>query len=175
MKLVFSVTMAVMMAGGSTHASDAEVKMHIATTGGPGKLAGTVVITASDQGAVFTVKLGDMKPLSRHGFHVHANGDCGPAAKNGKVVPALAAGGHWDPENTGKHQGWQGEGHLGDLPQLQADNEGRISALVTAPRITNVDRLKGRALMLHANGDNYADTPKKLGGGGARLLCGVIE
>jgi superoxide dismutase, Cu-Zn family len=27
--------------------------------------------------------------------------------------------------------------------------------------------------MIHAGGDNYADTPKALGGGGARIACGV--
>lgn len=29
--------------------------------------------------------------------------------------------------------------------------------------------------MIHAGGDNYADQPAPLGGGGPRLACGVIE
>jgi Cu-Zn family superoxide dismutase len=29
--------------------------------------------------------------------------------------------------------------------------------------------------MLHVGGDNYADTPAPLGGGGARMACGVIS
>ena len=29
--------------------------------------------------------------------------------------------------------------------------------------------------MIHAGGDNFADTPEKLGGGGARLACGAIN
>jgi hypothetical protein len=28
--------------------------------------------------------------------------------------------------------------------------------------------------MIHEGGDNYADAPKPLGGGGARIACGVI-
>jgi superoxide dismutase, Cu-Zn family len=28
--------------------------------------------------------------------------------------------------------------------------------------------------MIHAGGDNYADAPKPLGGGGARVACGVV-
>jgi superoxide dismutase, Cu-Zn family len=28
--------------------------------------------------------------------------------------------------------------------------------------------------MIHAGGDNYADQPQPLGGGGARIACGVI-
>ena len=35
--------------------------------------------------------------------------------------------------------------------------------------------LKGHALMVHEGGDNYSDEPKPLGGGGARVACGVIE
>jgi Cu-Zn family superoxide dismutase len=28
--------------------------------------------------------------------------------------------------------------------------------------------------MIHEGGDNYSDQPKPLGGGGARIACGVI-
>jgi Cu-Zn family superoxide dismutase len=28
--------------------------------------------------------------------------------------------------------------------------------------------------MIHAGGDNHADHPEKLGGGGARIGCGVV-
>jgi len=34
--------------------------------------------------------------------------------------------------------------------------------------------IEGRALMIHAAGDNYSDTPAALGGGGARIVCGVV-
>jgi Cu-Zn family superoxide dismutase len=44
---------------------------------------------------------------------------------------------------------------------------------VLAPRLKLTD-LKGRSLMIHAGGDNHADHPQKLGGGGARIACGVI-
>ncbi len=36
--------------------------------------------------------------------------------KEGKAVAAGAAGGHYDPQHTGKHEGPLGAGHLGDLP-----------------------------------------------------------
>jgi Cu-Zn family superoxide dismutase len=29
--------------------------------------------------------------------------------------------------------------------------------------------------MVHAGGDNHADQPAPLGGGGARVACGVID
>jgi len=35
--------------------------------------------------------------------------------------------------------------------------------------------LKDRALMVHVGGDNHADHPAPLGGGGVRMMCGVIQ
>jgi superoxide dismutase, Cu-Zn family len=29
--------------------------------------------------------------------------------------------------------------------------------------------------MIHSGGDNYSDAPAPLGGGGARIACGVIK
>ena len=46
---------------------------------------------------------------------------------------------------------------------------------VLAPRIKHISEITGHALMIHAGGDNYADLPEKLGGGGARMVCGVIK
>ena len=44
-----------------------------------------------------------------------------------------------------------------------------------APRIKDASQLKGRALVLHAGGDNYEDTPAPNGGGGDRIACGIIK
>ena len=90
------------------------------------------------------------------------------------MVPALAAGGHFDPAKTGKHLGPYGDGHLGDLPPLYVDAEGKSTVPVLAPRIKLSD-IKGHSLMVHVGGDNFADHPHPLGGGGARIGCGVIK
>ena len=42
------------------------------------------------------------------------------------------------------------------------------------PRLKKEEEIKGRSLMVHAGGDNHADHPEPLGGGGARVACGVI-
>lgn len=47
-------------------------------------------------------------------------------------------------------------------------------AELTAPRLTVVDA-RGKALMIHAGGDNYSDEPQPLGGGGGRVACGVVQ
>ena len=88
-------------------------------------------------------------------------------------MPALAAGGHYDPAGSKHHSAPWRDGHLGDLPALSADANGNASP-VLAPRVKMAD-LMGRALMIHIGGDNYADQPAPLGGGGIRWACGVIQ
>ena len=90
------------------------------------------------------------------------------------MVGGLGAGGHFDPEKTGKHEGPYGKGHLGDLPALYVTDNGKANYPVLAPRLKLAD-LKGRSLMIHAGGDNHADHPEKLGGGGSRMVCGVVK
>lgn len=148
------------------------VDMYQATLEGQGEKLGTVKIHDTDHGVVFTPKLTGLAP-GIHGFHLHANASCEPGEKDGKKAPAVAAGGHFDPENTGKHDAPWGDGHLGDLPSLYVTEKGEASQPVLAPRLEMSD-LKQHALMVHEGGDNFADEPKPLGGGGARIACGVI-
>ena len=44
-----------------------------------------------------------------------------------------------------------------------------------APHIKDLTTLRGKSVIIHAGGDNYSDQPQPLGGGGARIACGVIE
>ncbi|WP_343315908.1 superoxide dismutase [Cu-Zn] SodC [Brucella sp. BE17] len=150
------------------------VKMFEALPTGQGKVLGTIAISQTPDGLKFTPALTGIK-VGEHGFHVHQNGSCAPGEEDGKTVPAHAAGGHYDPAETKSHHGPEGDGHLGDLPLLRADADGKIETSVVAPHLKSLDEIKGRSLMIHVGGDNYSDEPKPLGGGGARLACGVIE
>ena len=154
-------------------ASDPTVTMNLIDEQGIGKSIGTVAISEGPKGLVFTPKLTGLTP-GLHGFHIHQNPDCGAGAKDGKTVAGLAAGGHYDPDGTGKHEGFEGKGHLGDLPALTVDADGVASTAVIAPRLKLAD-VRNRSLMIHAGGDNYSDQPQPLGGGGARIACGVIR
>ncbi len=136
-----------------------------------GTSIGTITITSSPYGTIFTPNPSSLSP-GLHGFHVHEKPNCGPAEQNGTMVPGLAAGGHYDPAGTGKHEGPYGNGHLGDLPTLYANGDGTATHPVLAPRIKIAD-LKGRSLIIHAGGDNYSDHPKALGGGGG--VCDIVE
>jgi Cu-Zn family superoxide dismutase len=154
-------------------AADVVVPMSLVNEQGIGKSIGTVTISEGPKGLVFTPNLTDLAP-GVHGFHVHQNPDCAAGMKEGKPVAGLAAGGHYDPATTGKHEGPEGKGHLGDLPALTVAADGKATMAVVAPRLKMAD-VKGRSLMIHAGGDNYADQPAPLGGGGARVACGVIK
>jgi Cu-Zn family superoxide dismutase len=156
-------------------AAPAELRatMNVVTDAGIGAPAGTVVITENEHGVVFTPALNGLPP-GLHGFHVHEVGKCDSGQKDGKPVAALAAGGHYDPAGSKRHGLPWGDGHLGDLPALYVDGSGAATNPVLAPRLKLAD-VKGRALMVHAGGDNHSDHPAALGGGGARAVCGVIQ
>jgi Cu-Zn family superoxide dismutase len=154
------------------HAAETVVTMKLAEPDGPGASVGTVRLVQTPYGLVFYPALSGLPP-GLHGFHVHEKPSCAPGQRDGNPVPALAAGGHLDPKNTNKHgQPW-GDGHLGDLPALYVAADGSADNPVLAPRLKMAD-VMNRSLMVHVGGDNHADQPQPLGGGGARMACGVI-
>lgn len=148
------------------------VAMSLTTPEGEGASIGSIRLEDSEYGLLITPELTGV-PLGIHGFHVHMTPACGAAEKEGKIVPGLAAGGHFDPDQVGQHEGPYSAGHLGDLPPLFAEADGQVSVPVLAPRLT-VSDVVDRALIVHAGADNFADQPMPLGGGGARFACGVI-
>lgn len=131
---------------------------------GENKPVGNIEFKDSQYGLLITPHLKGL-PQGVHGFHIHEHADCGDHA--------MKAGGHLDPKQAGKHLGPYSEGHLGDLPALTVNEQGEASTTVLAPRL-KVSDIKNHAIMIHAGGDNYSDTPA-LGGGGARLACGKIS
>ena len=171
--VLLSVLGLIILISGAAFAGDIVVQMNLITDQGVGKSIGTVVISDTPHGLLLVPMLSGLMP-GIHGFHVHQNADCGPAVKDGKQVAGLAAGGHYDPAGTGKHEGPYAQGHIGDLPALYVGADGMVTTPVLAPRLKTAD-LMGRSLMIHAGGDNYSDMPAALGGGGGRIACGIIK
>jgi Cu-Zn family superoxide dismutase len=154
--------------------ADTTVQMYEVTAEGKAEALGTVTISESTYGLVFSPQLKGLDP-GVHGFHVHENPSCDPGEKDGKPVAAGSAGEHFDPEKTGKHGFPWGAGHLGDLPTMYVNGNGNATNPVLAPRIKKLSDVSDRALMVHMGGDNHSDSPKPSGGGGTRIACGVIS
>jgi Cu-Zn family superoxide dismutase len=159
-------------AGPALAAKPVKVTMNFISVDGVGKVAGTVTLKETKDGVTLQTNLSGLTP-GEHGFHVHEKGSCDPADKEGKKTAGQAAGGHFDPEATKAHKGPGGGGHKGDLPKLEATEKGVAKAKLEVKGLKLAD-FTGHALMIHAGGDNYADLPKPLGGGGDRVVCGVV-
>jgi Cu-Zn family superoxide dismutase len=171
---VYVVMIAALLAlAGSASAEQIVVQMNLISDQGAGASIGTVTLTDTPQGLKLAPALSGLTP-GNHGFHIHEKPACAAGLKDGKPAPGIAAGGHYDPVSSGKHEGPVGKGHLGDLPVLTVGADGKTTKAVVAPRLKTGD-VKGRSLMIHAGGDNYGDVPEKLGGGGGRIACGVIK
>lgn len=158
-------------------AEEVDVEMHAISAEGVGESLGVIRAYDSDNGLVLSMKLAGLS-AGAHGFHLHENGSCDPAEKDGQMGAGLAAGGHFDPDGSGHHLGPSGEGHAGDLPVIFIEEggaaaDGTVSLVGVAPRLSVAD-IKGGALMIHEGGDNYRDDPKPLGGGGGRIACGIV-
>lgn len=149
------------------------VEMVAINSSGSGDPIGVITAKDTDQGLELFPELSGLPP-GEHGFHLHSNPSCDASTNaDGVAIAGLAAGGHWDPEDTGEHLGPFGNGHRGDLSRLIVASDGTTPTSVVAPRL-RTDDLSHKVLIVHAGGDTYSDTPP-LGGGGARIACGIIH
>lgn len=163
-----------MLVLGAPLAQAQTVDLFFAGPNGAEQAAGTVSITQTPYGALLTPDLKGL-PAGTHGFHLHDKPSCDATVTDGKPTPAGAAGGHWDPAKTAAHKGpYDATGHKGDLPAIYVGADGTATYPVLAPRL-QAEEFKGHALMVHVGGDNHSDHPEKLGGGGARMACGVVK
>jgi len=171
---VLSVAVLMVAAASTAQAATVSVTVNKIDENGVGAAIGSLKLEDTGAGLQVTPTLAGLPPGS-HGFHLHANASCGTADQDGHKVAGLAAGGHFDPAKSGKHLGpMSSDGHKGDMPVLAVAPDGTANAPLVVPHLTVADAL-GHAIVIHAGGDNYADTPAPLGGGGARIACGVVK
>jgi Cu-Zn family superoxide dismutase len=173
MKTILSAMFLIAATAVAAHADKITVEMYLVSDAGVGERIGTVTVEDTKYGALFTPQLTKLPP-GMHGFHVHEHDKCDCADKDGKMTAAQSAGGHYDPDSEKHHLGpYNDDGHRGDLPSLFVASDGTATVPVLAPRL-KVKDLDDRALMIHANGDNFSDQPEN-GGGGPRIACGAID
>jgi superoxide dismutase, Cu-Zn family len=111
----------------------------------------------------------------QHGVHLHAVGKCTP--------DFTAAGGHFDPGPAGNPDPDANHPyHMGDLPNLEVDANGRGTMRGVTSRVTLSDGplslfdTDGSAIIIHGNPDQMTTGEPKSGvSGGPRVACGVIE
>jgi Cu-Zn family superoxide dismutase len=105
-----------------------------------------------------------------HGFHIHEFGDMSDGCKS--------MGAHYNPD--GVDHGHLGDGHVGDLGNITADENGQAKFTIRADRVDLIgDRsVVGRGIVVHADKDDLGkggdDESLKTGNAGDRLACGVI-
>lgn len=152
----------------STARADNTVKAAIAVlhpTEGS-KVHGVVKFTKTGNNVTVTGEVSGLTP-GLHGFHIHEFGDC--SAPDGK-----SAGGHFNP--TGADHGGPDspKHHVGDLGNIEANEEGIATINVTSEMIEfeGDTSILGRGLIVHAGQDDLKSQPS--GDAGGRVACGVI-
>lgn len=102
-----------------------------------------------------------------HGTHIHTTGKC-------EAPDFASAGGHWNPTNHQHGRENPAGAHMGDLPNINVDDDGRGRTIFTLKGTTVADMLDddGAALVVHAGPDDYKTDPA--GNSGGRILCGVF-
>jgi Cu-Zn family superoxide dismutase len=155
------------------------------TTAPPAVTADMVAADGSPVGRVSFVETGGRLaveasltnlPPGFHGFHVHAVGRCERGS------PAfMSAGGHMVVGDQSHPV------HAGDQPVVLVLGDGTAEIRFTTDRYRLSDLLtpEGRAVIVHANADNYANIPSRYvrepdattrstGDAGDRIACGTV-
>lgn len=135
-----------------------------------GNQNGTATLTASRGGVLIEIEVTGLPANQWVAFHVHETGRCDHTTEH------TSAGGHFNPTKA-THGFNSAEGpHAGDMPNQWVGADGKLKAQVFNGRVAlsgGDNDISGRALMLHAKGDDYASQPA--GDAGKRLACAVIE
>lgn len=137
-----------------------------------GNEIGEVTLTEGKDGVTIRVVAEGLTP-GEHGFHIHEKGECEPPSFE-------SAGGHFNPTN--KEHGFENPKgfHLGDLLNIEVDEDGTVDAIVTTAEVTlqkgqenSILDKDGSTIMVHEKADDYKTDPA--GNSGERIACAVIE
>lgn len=136
-----------------------------------GEASGTAELReASAGGVLIKVEVSGLPEDSWVAFHVHETGSCDAATGH------ESAGGHFNPGSKEHGYDMANGPHAGDMPNQYVPADGVLRAEAFNHAVTLADGetdIRGRALMVHAQADDYRSQPS--GNAGARLACAVIE
>lgn len=138
-----------------------------------GQTIGAISLTQAPTGLLMRIEAEGLTP-GWHGVHLHAVGDCSDEAFQ-------SAGGHINHAEPVPHGLLNPEGpDDGDLPNIHADDRGRVRAEVFTSRARLAEAGPGQwlwdedgsAVVIHANPDDHRSQP--IGGAGDRVACAVV-
>lgn len=135
------------------------------------KKIGEVELLDEEKGLTLFIEAEGLTP-GLHAIHFHETGKCTPPDFS-------SAGGHFNP--TKKEHGFDNPKgyHAGDLPNLEVDAAGSVSAKITTAAVTlqkgvanSLRDNDGSSIIIHAKPDDYRTDPS--GNSGDRIACAAI-
>jgi superoxide dismutase, Cu-Zn family len=131
------------------------------------KLKGKITFAETDGAGLKMVADLEGLPPGKHGFHVHAFGDC-------SADDASTAGPHFDFKGSFSQQQGTAKHITGNLGELEADANGKAHLESTIQDATLLGKFTiiGRSVVVHEMKNDPAQPPE--GGAGGRIACGVI-
>lgn len=132
-------------------------------------ITGNLEVEPVRHGVRISGYLSGFEPASVHGFHVHETGDC-------SAPDASSAGGHFNPTGVAHGNPSSPVHHEGDMSNITADAQGMANVNVVVKDVSlgtgAANDIVGRAIVVHADADDYTSQPA--GNSGPRAACGVI-
>ncbi len=125
------------------------------------KVTGVIQFAPTSSGMEVSGALKNL-PTGLHGLHIHESGDC------------AKPGGHFAPTGNRHGNPANGEHHLGDLGNVEADasNQAAVSISVSGLALSGKNSILGHALVVHAGADDMSSQPS--GNSGDVIGCGII-
>lgn len=131
------------------------------------KVTGSISVVTMGRGVHFRGTVSGLTP-GKHGFHIHEKGDC-------SAPDASSAGGHFNPDQKPHGAADAADKHAGDLGNIEAGADGSATVDLHMNGLTlgtEANSIKGKAIIVHANPDDFS---QPTGNAGGRVACGVIN
>lgn len=130
-------------------------------------LAGEATFTEAEGATKIVVSVRNAPP-GPHAVHIHEVGDC-------SAPDAKSAGSHFNPDGHTHGGPTDAQHHAGDFGNMEvgADGTGTLEIVTSGLTVADGPRsVNGRAIIVHANVDDFVTQPT--GNAGGRIGCGKI-